>query len=88
MVCGAALPNISRRKYESEILRELLQQLPPQPTPPQQSTAQSSPYGISALQRGPGPGAAEPGLSNDKALASEQLPVLEQWTEELENLGT
>lgn len=90
MVRGAALPNISRRKYESEILRELLQQHSSLLNPHLLNRALRNPTHMVYLHCNVGQGRVRPhvGLSNDKSLARERLFVLEQLTEELENQGT
>lgn len=90
MVRGAALPNISRRKYESEILRELLQQLSSLLNPHLLSRAQRNPVHMVYLHCNVGQSRLQPyhGLANDRSLAREPLLVLEQLTEELENQGT
>lgn len=89
MVRGAALPNISRRKYESEFLRELLQQHSSLHNPHILNRALRNLIHMVYLHRNVGQSRVRPyvRLSNDKSLAHEQLFVLEQLTEELGNQG-
>ena len=89
MAHGAALPNISRRKYESEILRELLQQHSSLHNPRILNRALRNLIHMVYLHCNVGQGRVRPyvRLSNDKSLAHEQLFVLEQLTEELGNQG-
>lgn len=89
MVHGAALPNISRRKYESEILRELLQQRSSLHNPHILSRALRNLTHMVYLHWNVGQSRVRPyvRLSNDKSLADEQLFVLEQLTEEPGNQG-
>lgn len=84
MVRGVALPNISRRKYESEILRELLQQHSSLHNPHILSRALRNLTHMVYLHCSVGQSRVRPyiHLSNDKSLAHEQLFVLEQLTEE------
>lgn len=90
MVCGAALPNISRRKYESEILRELLQQRSSLLNPHLLSRALRNPVHMVYLHCNRGRARVRPsaGPSNEKRLAWEQWLVLEQMTDQLENQDT
>lgn len=89
MVCEAALPNISRRKYESEILRELLQQHSSLCNPHILNRALRNLTHMVELHCDVGQSRVRPydRLSNDKSLAHEQLFVLQQLTEELVNQG-
>lgn len=89
MVRGTALPNISRRKYESEILRELLQQHSSLHNPHILNRALRNLIHMVYLHCNVGQSWVRPyvRLSNDKSLAHEQLFVLEQSTEKLGNQG-
>lgn len=89
MVRGAALPNISRRKYESEILRELLQQHSSLHNPHILNRALRNLIHMVYLHCNVGQSRVRPyiRLSNDKSLAHEQLFVPEQLTEEPGNQG-
>lgn len=79
MVREAALPNISRRKYESEILRELLQQHSSLHNPHILNRALRNLIHMVYLHHNVGQSRVRPyvRLSNDKSLAHEQLFVLE-----------